>query len=511
MFKAIFEYIPKKRIVADFIFAIVFTIFECYFVTILAEMTGSAISNNDGFIKLIFFYFIYLISWELSEYLGDINTCMSSTDIENNIGYYYFEKLYHIEPSILKKNNTGYISGLTHKLVGYKNDIYRQLIIFVPITMGYIIYFAYQLLKYHYTFSLLLIILCILSTSIKIIGNKIAKKSVDEITLAEANRNKLYTDTIININTAQKMQAKNFFLDKFKQEANICTKKTFEWIRLDEAFFCLFKLIMHLFCPLSLLILYFLPNGTIDNMPTFLSLIGLLSVKLAHTTKGIATALVYYQKFKSTYDKLEELTKSDNYRKEIEQGSFYKAELKDIVYSYKMDLEDVSKNVTIKIDNFLLNKGDKICVHGESGQGKTTLLHLLSNEIQNTNVYINDKNTETRLDCVFISQDTEIFDMSLRDNLLLGKQVSDEILLEYIEAVGLKDWFNKQKDGLDTLLGERGVFVSTGQRQRFNLIRGLLIQDKEVYLLDEPTSNVDEDTEEKMINLINKVLYNKTV
>ena len=250
MIKAIFEYIPKKRVIADFIFAIVFTLFECYFVTILADMTGTTISNNNGFIKLIFFYFIYLILWELSEYLGDINTCMSSTDIENNIGYYYFEKLYHIEPSILKKNNTGYISGLTHKLVGYKNDIYRQLIIFVPITIGYIIYFAYQLLKYHYAFSLLLIILCILSTSIKIIGNKIAKKSVDEITLAEANRNKLYTDTIININTAQKMQAKNFFLDKFKQEANICTKKTFEWIRLDEAFFCLFKLIMHLFCPL---------------------------------------------------------------------------------------------------------------------------------------------------------------------------------------------------------------------------------------------------------------------
>ena len=80
-----------------------------------------------------------------------------------------------------------------------------------------------------------------------------------------------------------------------------------------------------------------------------------------------------------------------------------------------------------------------------------------------------------------------------------------------MEITGLKDWLDHQKDGLNTRLGERGVFVSTGQRQRLNLIRGLLIEDKEIYLLDEPTSNVDEQTEEKMINLIKEVLKNKTV
>ena len=84
-------------------------------------------------------------------------------------------------------------------------------------------------------------------------------------------------------------------------------------------------------------------------------------------------------------------------------------------------------------------------------------------------------------------------------------------MIEYINEVGLQNWFSRQKDGLDTLLGERGVFVSTGQRQRLNLIRGLLRNDKEIYLLDEPTSNVDSETEEKMIKLIKKVLKNKTV
>ena len=96
----------------------------------------------------------------------------------------------------------------------------------------------------------------------------------------------------------------------------------------------------------------------------------------------------------------------------------------------------------------------------------------------------------------------------ISDELLIDY---DELLIDYIEKVGLKNWFDRQKDGLDTLLGERGVFVSTGQRQRLNLIRGLLRRDKEIYLLDEPTSNVDAETEEKMIELIKTVLKDKTV
>ena len=126
-------------------------------------------------------------------------------------------------------------------------------------------------------------------------------------------------------------------------------------------------------------------------------------------------------------------------------------------------------------------------------------------------MYVDGKNTNAKLDSVFISQDIEMFDMSLRDNLALGANIPDETLVSFLEAVGLADWYSKQKEGLDTLLGERGVFVSTGQRQRLNLIRGLLVKDKELYLLDEPTSNVDAVIEKRIIDLIQSELKGKTV
>lgn len=140
------------------------------------------------------------------------------------------------------------------------------------------------------------------------------------------------------------------------------------------------------------------------------------------------------------------------------------------------------------------------------------MLKLLSGMIETENkLFVDGKETKKNIDAVFIAQDTEMLDMTLRENLTFGKEgISDEELISMIEEVGMGDWLEKQKDGLDTMLGERGVFVSTGQRQRLNLLRGLLME-KEIYLLDEPTSNVDDETEEKMISLINRKLKGKTI
>ena len=114
-----------------------------------------------------------------------------------------------------------------------------------------------------------------------------------------------------------------------------------------------------------------------------------------------------------------------------------------------------------------------------------------------------------RPDAVYISQDVELFDMSIKDNITLGKEVPKEQILQMFEDAGLIEWYKSLENGLDEIVGERGIKLSAGQRQRLNIIRGILI-DKEVYFFDEPTSNLDLESEEKIINMINKYLKEKT-
>ena len=110
----------------------------------------------------------------------------------------------------------------------------------------------------------------------------------------------------------------------------------------------------------------------------------------------------------------------------------------------------------------------------------------------------------------YISQEIDLFDLTVKENLCLGKEISDKKLMEILMEAGLQDWVEKLENGLETVVGERGLKLSVGQKQRLNLIRGILL-DKDIYILDEPTSNLDKETEKLIVDLIGKYLSSKTV
>ena len=76
-----------------------------------------------------------------------------------------------------------------------------------------------------------------------------------------------------------------------------------------------------------------------------------------------------------------------------------------------------------------------------------------------------------------------MFDLSIKDNLCLGKEISDDKIIELLNEAGLMNWYRELPDGLETVVGERGIKLSAGQKQRLNLIRGILIE-KDLYFFD---------------------------
>lgn len=220
--------------------------------------------------------------------------------------------------------------------------------------------------------------------------------------------------------------------------------------------------------------------------------------------RGVGYLFIHFNKFKSANNQVEKIIVEEEHQNKIR--TFENITIKDIVFKYN----DESR-VAIQIPEFSLNKKDKVSIIGESGQGKSTFLSLFCRfyEIEDDKFLVDSRPSGKFPDIAYISQETDLFDLTIKENLCLGKKISEKDLKGYLEDAGLMEWIDSLEKGLDTLVGEKGVKLSAGQKQRLNIIRGILLN-KEIYILDEPTSNLDSISEDKIYHMIDKYLKDKT-
>ncbi|MBZ1244435.1 ABC transporter ATP-binding protein/permease [Clostridioides difficile] len=164
-----------------------------------------------------------------------------------------------------------------------------------------------------------------------------------------------------------------------------------------------------------------------------------------------------------------------------------------------------------------IKSGEKVAIVGESGSGKSTLIKLLIGLLKPSEgaIFIDDYNLlEMNLNSyynyvTYVSQDSPIFDGTLRENIVFGKTIKSNDIIEVLEKVGLKNLYLKLEAGLDTKLGEKGTTLSGGEKQRLALAR-LWFSDAKIIILDEATSALDNITEEKVMLNVMEFLKDKT-
>jgi ATP-binding cassette subfamily B protein len=167
--------------------------------------------------------------------------------------------------------------------------------------------------------------------------------------------------------------------------------------------------------------------------------------------------------------------------------------------------------------NFKVKKGETIAFVGPSGSGKTTLVKLLVGLYipQKGEILYNDINRENidfdilRAQIGFVTQDTQLFAGTIRENLLfVNPTASDEEILDVLQKASCNTLLARADKGLDTLIGEGGVKVSGGEKQRLSIARALLRQ-PHLLIFDEATSSLDSLTEEEITNTIKEVSSKK--
>jgi ABC-type bacteriocin/lantibiotic exporter with double-glycine peptidase domain len=218
------------------------------------------------------------------------------------------------------------------------------------------------------------------------------------------------------------------------------------------------------------------------------------------------------------YNDLSSVTESMDHDPNLhynDREAFKSLELRDVSFRYPSSKVFTLKNVSLSITS-----GEIIGVMGSTGSGKTTLINVMLGLLESFdgNVLVNGENVSgnpsvIRKNVAYLPQQIFLTDDSLRNNIALGEkpsEISDKKIFEVLSKVRLSEFVNELPQGLDTLVGERGMRLSGGQCQRVALARSLY-HERSLLVLDEATSALDVDTEKLIIDELKDLKGEKTI
>ena len=281
---------------------------------------------------------------------------------------------------------------------------------------------------------------------------------------------------------------------------------------VHEIFFSAFSLIVHMLQVLVLAYAVFKSDLSVGAVVTVITLLG----KAYEPIAIFNVEYVDYKLNKVTVKKyIEFLDLKDDVA--LNKGKVIRTingeiEFKNVTYGY-IEEKTIIDDLSLKIKS-----NSSIALVGESGSGKSTIIKLImgllkykdgnilidGNELSNLNLNsFYDKVT-------YVSQEAPIFDGTLKENLVFDKNISNEEILKVLKMVCLDKFYQKLENGLETELGEKGIRMSGGERQRVALAR-LFFDDSKIIILDEATSAMDNITEKKVMENIVRRLKNKTL
>ncbi len=185
----------------------------------------------------------------------------------------------------------------------------------------------------------------------------------------------------------------------------------------------------------------------------------------------------------------------------------------NVNFQYDGNNETVLKDVNLNI-----NGGRMSALVGHSGSGKSTILNLIPRfyninsgdiKIDNQSIY-KTKINSLREKISLVSQDTTLFDDTIKNNIAYANMdATDNEIIEAAKLSSSEEFINDLPNKYDTIIGENGVRLSGGEKQRISIARAML-KKSPIILLDEATSSLDSETEEKIQNAINILTKNRT-
>ncbi|MEK9154933.1 MAG: ABC transporter ATP-binding protein [Patescibacteria group bacterium] len=486
-----------------------------YIYGILVDIAITPDSKMEIMIKLILLWLILSFFGDWLGRLADKNSYEISTDIANELQIDIFHHLINLPLKFHKEKKIGEI---TRRIDRGIDDLYqfieKTIFHFFPATFSFVIALIILLLV-EWRLTIILIIAVLSYTFITFIYAKgITKKQK----LMQQGWEKSYGDlfdSVLNVETIKSSTNEEFERKKniknFSRTSIIYKNWRLIWLKMSAWQGSIFTLSFIAVFSLGIILL---KNGdlTPGKLIMFVGYVGLLTAPLAQLADQYRLAKTAINSFKRAIQYLDIMPEKDSANAKELRNIKGKITFENVKFGYKKDTA-IIENISFRI-----NPGEAVALVGESGVGKSTLVGLISRYYSpdKGKILIDDVDIEKiklkslRGQIAIVPQEVLFFNDTIKNNIRYGKiKATDKEIIEASRAANAHEFIEKFTKKYDTLVGERGIKLSTGQKQRVAIARAILRNPK-ILILDEATSALDSVSEKLVQDALSHLIKNRT-
>lgn len=450
-------------------------------------------------------------------YLNEYLSSWISQKITNGVKIDLFSRLVYMNTSFYDENPSGvvltrYLNDPNTAATSIVDNI-RTLIVssFGALSLvGVMLYSSWKLA------IIGVIVLCVAFVPVFLIRKRVKKASNENMKIGgdiTTNFNETYSGHKVMSSYGLEKRQQKLFIDKVHESFNVNMSliKRAGWMSPLMYLIASMGIALVLGYGTQLIISNQMTAGSFASFVTSLLLLYKPIKTLGGTLTGLQSVFVAMGRVFELFDYETEI-------KEKENAVVLTSINNNITFEH-VDFEYVKGNKILCDFNLEVKKNETLAIVGNSGGGKSTLVNLLPRFYDVTNgaikidgVDIRDFTLESlRKNIAFVFQDNFLFSGTIRENILMGKfDANEEELNNAINYAHLEEMLEELPNGLETILGERGMTLSGGQRQRVAIARAM-IKDAPIIVLDEATSALDNKSEAIVQKALDNLIKNKTV
>lgn len=506
----------KLRLIFSYTFGAVFGIIAFFTPLALSEMIKQISQHNIE--KTLFYFYIMVmlaVAIIISKFIWRFCCEQISRILPINLRQIYYAKIFNKSYDWHLQNSVGYFAtALTNVCKMLETWLWKMPVDYIGSLVMALCFLIYTWLLSFYLFLYFSISLCLMVIIIRFLYNR-RIKYIENYSRSFVAYGKAFIDFLYNIRSVKKMNLLGFVNKKLDEKGSKVFAsgiKMMHYNSMQYGFTETFINVLFLL-PIGYYVYQFIKTGQGVEVIVMIASIQGKIAELGRQLMGLMSELARTgADYKILAEHLGEDKPKTTSQKNIKK--WHKIKFDNTYFEYTKDGNLFSH----KVADFTIHQGDHIAVTGKSGEGKTTFLNLFTNQfavakgkVTVDGVDYKDLPTAFFDDHItYISQDVELFDMTLYDNIVMGKHVPAEKLQKVIDGCCLNELIARMNGNLHTDIGEKGIKVSAGEKQRIALARGLLL-DRDILVLDEITANLDPATTQNIWNYIFSAYGDKTI